>query len=78
MLSIEGVQVGVNNPHNLLALGNVINNVTDFINAGGKLVVCEIRLEIAGFEKDDLIDGGILGTPEVSSRILTNATVVDY
>ena len=78
MLSIEGVQVGVNNPHNFLALGNVINNVTDFIDIGGKVVVCEICLEIAGYEKDDLIDGTILGTPEVSSRILTNATVVDY
>ncbi|MFY9964422.1 MAG: DsrE family protein [Nitrososphaeraceae archaeon] len=78
MLSIEGVQVGVNNPHNFLALGNVINNVTDFIDMGGKVVVCEICLEIAGYEKDDLIDGTILGTPEVSSRILTNATVVDY
>jgi predicted peroxiredoxin len=78
MLSIEGVQVGVNNPHNFLALRNVINNVTDFISGGGKVVVCEICLEIAGYEKDDLIDGAILGTPEVSSRILTNATVVDY
>jgi len=78
MLSIEGVQVGVNNPHSFLALGNVINNVTDFINAGGKLVVCEICLEIAGYEKDDLIDGAILGTPEVSSIMFTNATVVDY
>jgi predicted peroxiredoxin len=78
MLSIEGVQVGVNNPHNFLALENVINNVTDFISGGGKVVVCEICLEIAGYEKDDLIDGAILGTPEVSSRILTNATVVDY
>ena len=78
MLSIEGVQVGVNNPHNVLALGNVINNVTDFIKSGGKVVVCEICLEIAGYEKDDLIDGAILGTPEVSSIMFTNATVVDY
>lgn len=78
MLSIEGVQVGVNNPHNFLALRNVISNVTDFINGGGKVVVCEICLEIAGYEKDDLINGAILGTPELSSRILTNATVVDY
>lgn len=78
MLSIEGVQVGVNNPHNSLALGNVINNVTDFINGGGKVVVCDVCLKIAGYDKDDLIEGAILGTPEISSRILTNATVVDY
>jgi predicted peroxiredoxin len=34
MLNIEGVQVGVNNAHNFLVLGNLINNVTDFINGG--------------------------------------------
>jgi intracellular sulfur oxidation DsrE/DsrF family protein len=45
---------------------------------GGEVVVCEICLKIAGYEKDNLIDGAILGTPEVSSRILTNAPVVDY
>ena len=78
MLSIEGVQVGVDNPHNFLALGNVINNVTDFIIGGGKVVVCNVCLKIAGYDKDDLIEGAILGTPEISSRILTNATVVDY
>jgi hypothetical protein len=51
MLSIEGVKVGVKNPHSLLELGNVINNVTDFINEVGKVVVCETCLEIAGFDK---------------------------
>ena len=56
----------------------MINNVTDFMDMRGKIVVCEICLEIAGYEKDDLIEGAILGTPEVSSKILTNATVVDY
>jgi predicted peroxiredoxin len=78
MLSIEGVKVGVKNPHSLLELGNVINNVTDFINEGGKVVVCETCLEIAGFDKDDLLDGAILDTSELASKILTNTTVVDY
>lgn len=85
MLSIEGVQVGVKNPHTLLELGNtllelgnVINNVTKFINEGGKVVVCETCLEIAGFDKDDILDGAILDTPELTSKILANATVIDY
>jgi predicted peroxiredoxin len=78
MLSIEGVQVGVKDPHTLLELGNVINNVTKFINEGGKVVVCETCLEIAGFNKDDILDGAILDTPELTSKILTNATVIDY
>ena len=56
----------------------MINNVTKFINEDGKVIVCETCLEIAGFEKDDLLDGAILDTSELTSKILTNATVVDY
>ena len=78
MLSIEGVQIGVKNPNGLLELGNVINNVTKFVNEGGKVVVCEICLEIARCDKDGLLDGAILDTSELTSKILTNATVVDY
>jgi hypothetical protein len=37
MLSIEGVQIGVKNPNSLLEFGSVINNVTKFINEGGKV-----------------------------------------
>jgi hypothetical protein len=39
LLSIEGVQVGVKNPHHHLNLDNVVANVTNFIKDGGKDVV---------------------------------------
>lgn len=36
LLSIEGVQLGVQNPHHHLGLNNLVQNVTEFINGGGK------------------------------------------
>ena len=36
LLSIEGVQLGVENPHHHLGLNNLVQNVTDFIEGGGK------------------------------------------
>ncbi|MBD0360314.1 MAG: DsrE family protein [Nitrososphaeraceae archaeon] len=78
LLSIEGVQVGVQNPHHHLGLNNLVQNVTDFINIGGQVVVCEVCLKIAGYDTIDTINGTIIGTPEVTSKLLTNATVIDY
>jgi hypothetical protein len=60
LLSIEGVQVGVKNPHHHLHLDNVISNVTNFIKVGGKVVVCGVCLEVAGFEPNEIIDGAVL------------------
>jgi len=78
LLSIEGVQVGVKNPHHHLNLDNVVANVTNFIKDGGKVVVCEVCLGVAGFEPTDIIDGAIIGTAEITPKILTNATVITY
>ena len=78
LLSIEGVQVGVKNPHHHLNLDNVVANVTNFIKDGGKVVVCGICLEVAGFEPTDIIDGAIIGTAEITPKLFTNATVVTY
>jgi predicted peroxiredoxin len=78
LLSIEGVQVGVKNPHHHLNLDNIIANVTNFIKDDGKVVVCGVCLEVAGFEPTDMIDGAIIGTAEITSKILTNATVITY
>ncbi len=78
LLSIEGVQVGVKNPHHHLNLDNLVANVTNFIKDGGKVVVCGVCLEVAGFEPNEIIDGAIIGTAEITSRIFTNATVVTY
>ena len=78
LLSIEGVQIGVQNPHHHLGLNNLVQNVTDFINTGGQVVICKICLEVAGYDTTGTINGTIIGTPEITSKLLTNATVIDY
>lgn len=78
LLSIEGVQVGVKNPHHFLNLDNVVANVTNFIKEGGKVVVCGVCLRVAGFEPNEIIDGAIIGTDEITPKLFTNATVVTY
>jgi predicted peroxiredoxin len=78
LLSIEGVQIGVQNPHHHLGLNNLVQNVTDFINTGGQVVVCKVCLEIAGYDTTDTINGTIIGSPEITSKLLTNGTVIDY
>jgi predicted peroxiredoxin len=78
LLSIEGVQIGVENPHHHLGLNNLVENVTDFINGGGKVVVCKVCLGIAGYDETDSINGTVIATPDITSRVLTNATVIDY
>jgi hypothetical protein len=55
-----------------------VQNVTDFINNGGRVVVCGVCLRIAGYDVIDTINGTIIGTPEITSKVLTNATVIDY
>ena len=78
LLSIEGVQVGVKNPHHFLNLDNVVANVSNFIKDGGKVVVCGVCLRVAGFEPNEIIDGAIIGTDEITPKLFTNATVVTY
>ena len=78
LLSIEGVQIGVQNPHHHLGLNNLVQNVTDFLNTGGDVVICKECLEIAGYDTTDTINGTKIGTPEITSKLLTNATVIDY
>lgn len=78
LLSIEGVQVGVKNPHHFLNLNDVVANVTNFIKDGGKVVVCGVCLRVAGFQPNEIIDGAIIGNDEITSKIFTNATVVTY
>ena len=78
LLSIEGVQVGVKNPHHFLNLNDVVANVTNFIKDGGNVVVCGVCLRVAGFQPNEIIDGAIIGNDEITSKIFTNATVVTY
>lgn len=53
-------------------------NVTNFIDDGGKVIICEVCLRIAGYNNSDIIDGAVLGIPKIISSLLTNATVIDY
>jgi predicted peroxiredoxin len=78
LLSIEGVQIGVLHPHHYLGLDSLTGNVTNFIADGGKVIICEVCLRIAGYNNSDIIDGAIIGTPGIISNLLSNATVIDY
>ena len=78
MLSIEGVQLGVKNPHHYLGLGPLTSNVTDFIQKGGTVIICEVCLKIAGYNNKDILDGSIIGTPSIMAKLLNQTTVVDY
>lgn len=72
LLSVEGVQIGVKQPHHYLGLDLLTRNVTNFIADGGKVIICEVCLRIAGYNNSDIIDGAVI------SNLLTNATVIDY
>jgi predicted peroxiredoxin len=78
LLSVEGVQIGVKHPHHYLGLDLLTRNVTNFIADGGKVIICEVCLRIAGYNNSDIIPGAFIGKPEIISNLLTNATVIDY
>jgi predicted peroxiredoxin len=78
LLSIEGVQMGVKHPHHYLGLDLLTNNVTNFIANGGKVIICEVCLRIAGYNNSDIIDKAIIGKPAILSNLLSKATVIDY
>lgn len=78
MLSIEGVQLGVKNPHQYLGLNPLTQNVSDFMNKGGTVIICEVCLKIAGYNNTDIIDGSIIGSPAIMANLLNKTTVVDY
>lgn len=78
LLSIEGVQIGVKHPHHYLGLDMLTRNVTNFMADGGKVIICEVCLRIAGYNNNDIIDKAIIGKPELLSNLLSKATVIDY
>jgi hypothetical protein len=41
----------------------------DFINGGGKVVVCKVCLEFAGYDTTETINGTIIATPEITSKL---------
>ena len=78
LLSIEGVQIGVKHPHSYLGLNMLTRNITNFIADGGRVVICEVCLRIAGYNNTNIIDKSIIGKPEILSNLLGKATVIDY
>jgi predicted peroxiredoxin len=78
LLSIEGVQIGVKHPHHYLGLDMLTRNVTNFIADGGRVIICEVCLKIAGYNNSDVIDKVIIGKPQIVSNLLSKATVIDY
>jgi predicted peroxiredoxin len=78
LLSVEGVQIGVKHPHHYLGLDMLTRNVTNFIADGGRVIICEVCLRIAGYNNSDIIDKAIIGKPEILSNLLSKATVIDY
>jgi predicted peroxiredoxin len=78
LLSVEGVQIGVKHPHHYLGLDTLTRNVTNFIANGGRVIICEVCLRIAGYNNTDVIDGASIGKPAILSNLLSNATVIDY
>ena len=78
LLSIQGVQIGVKHPHSYLGLDMLTRNVTNFIADGGKVIICEVCLKIAGYNNSDIIDKATIGKPQILSNLLSKATVIDY
>ena len=78
LLSIQGVQIGVKHPHSYLGLDMLTRNVTNFMADGGKVIICEVCLKIAGYNDSDIIDNAIIGKPQILSNLLSKATVIDY
>ncbi|HEY6534306.1 MAG TPA: hypothetical protein VIY08_00630 [Candidatus Nitrosocosmicus sp.] len=78
LLSIEGVQLGVKHPSPNLGLNSLEKNVTDFINNGGHVIICKICLKIAGYNSSDIINGAVIGTPQITANVLNKTTVIDY
>jgi hypothetical protein len=37
-----------------------------------------LRLEIAGYDTTETINGTIIATPEITLKLLTNAIVIEY
>ena len=65
-------------PHHYLGLNSLTGNATNFIAGGGNVIICEVCLRIAGYNNSDIVDGAIIGKPEIISNLLSNVTVIDY
>ena len=65
----------VMHPHDYLGLNSLTGNVTNFIAGGGNVIICEVCLRI-WLQYSDIVDGAIIGKPEIISNLLSNVTVI--
>ena len=72
LLSIEGVQIGLEHSHNYLGLDMLTRNITNFIADGGRVIICEVCLRIAGYNNTDIIDKAVIGKPDILSNLLNS------
>lgn len=82
-LNVDGVRIAATN------IPQATNGITgktlqqalkDFIGAGGKVIVCPMCLRQAGLTAEDLIEGAVLGRPELTLPALMDpqTRVISY
>jgi predicted peroxiredoxin len=76
-LDVKGVTIGVKNPpKNLEDVGTMVKT---FLKGGGRVLVCQHCLGVAGFKEEDLLPSAELNNPERMSKLLHDDPIVlDY
>jgi predicted peroxiredoxin len=82
-LNVEGARIADKNiPEQKYANGKSLKQMlTDFINAGGQVLICPMCMKnVAGISKDDLLPGVKVGGPDVTWPALfaEDTTVLSY
>ena len=82
-LNVEGVRIADKNiPAHKHSTGKSLKEMlADFMQAGGKVIVCPMCMKnVGGLSKDDLIDGVVVGGSDVTWPALfaENTTVLSY
>jgi sulfur relay (sulfurtransferase) complex TusBCD TusD component (DsrE family) len=77
-LNVEGVRLA---DKNIAHCGASQDMLKEFIRDGGRVIICPMCMQaVGGMDKDDLISGVELGSPEVTWPALfdDNVTVLSY
>jgi predicted peroxiredoxin len=76
-LDVKGVAIGVKNPpKNLEDVGTMVKT---FLKDGGRVLVCQHCLGMAGFKEEDLLPSAELSNPERMTKLLHDDPIVfDY
>lgn len=82
-LNVDAVRLADKNiPQNKYANGKTVTEMlSGFIKAGGKVIVCPMCMKnVGGMVQGDLIDGVVLGGPDVTfpALLADDTTVISY